>query len=174
MEPLTHFFTGACMGRAGLNRKTPYATLAATLAAEAADLDVFWGLRGPVEGLKHHRGITHTFVGVPVVAAAIVGLVCLLHRWLERRRARKREAARLTPGEPVPRRLQPRTVHWGWLSLTAFLAALSHIALDWTNNYGIRPLSLQSHWYSGDLVFIAEPVLWALFYWLWSCPSYFD
>jgi inner membrane protein len=164
MEPLTHFFTGACMGRAGLNRKTPYATLAATLAAEAADLDVFWGFRGPVEGLKHHRGITHTFIGVPVVAAVIVGLVWVLHRWLERRRTRKREAARLSPGEPVPHRLRPRTVHWGWLSLTAFLAALSHIALDWTNNYGVRPFfPFNPRWYAGNLMFIAEPVLWALF-----------
>jgi len=42
MEPITHFLTGACIGRAGLNRKTTYATLAAVLAAEAADLDVLW------------------------------------------------------------------------------------------------------------------------------------
>ena len=40
MEPVTHFLTGACIGRAGLNRKTAYATLAAVLAAEAADLDI--------------------------------------------------------------------------------------------------------------------------------------
>ena len=32
MEPITHFLTGACIGRAGLNRKTAYATLAAVLA----------------------------------------------------------------------------------------------------------------------------------------------
>ncbi|MGD1064679.1 MAG: metal-dependent hydrolase, partial [Terracidiphilus sp.] len=68
MEPVTHFLTGACIGRAGFNRKTAYATLAAVLAAEAADLDVLWGFAGPVEGLKHHRGITHTFWAVPVVA----------------------------------------------------------------------------------------------------------
>ncbi len=80
MEPVTHFLTGACIGRAGLNRKTAYATLAATLAAEAADMDVLWALRGPVESFKHHRGITHTFIAVPVVAAVIVGLVALLHR----------------------------------------------------------------------------------------------
>ena len=29
MEPVTHFLTGACIGRAGLNRKTAYATVAA-------------------------------------------------------------------------------------------------------------------------------------------------
>src|SRR5216117_3701515 len=118
MEPFTHFFTGACMGRAGLNRKTAYATLAATLAAEAADLDIFCAVRGPVDGLKHHRGITHTFIGVPVVAAVTVGLVWLLHRWNERRRIRKLGTANLSPGEPIPLRLQRRPVHWGWLYLT--------------------------------------------------------
>ena len=81
MEPITHFLTGACMGRAGLNRKTAYATLVAVLAAEAADIDVLWSFAGPVEELKHHRGITHTFIAVPVMAAAAVGVVWLIDRW---------------------------------------------------------------------------------------------
>ncbi|MGB8099574.1 MAG: metal-dependent hydrolase, partial [Terracidiphilus sp.] len=68
MEPITHFLTGACIGRAGFNRKTACATVVAVLAAEAADLDVLWGFAGPVEELKHHRGITHTFLGAPFVA----------------------------------------------------------------------------------------------------------
>jgi inner membrane protein len=163
MEPVTHFLTGACIGRAGLNRKTAYATLAAVLAAEAADMDVFWTLRGPVEGLKHHRGITHTFVGAPVVAGVIVGLVALLHLWLERRRKHKLAAAKLEPGGPPPRRLEAKTVHWGWLYLTALIAALSHLALDWTNNYGLRPFfPFNPRWYAGSFVFIAEPVIWGL------------
>ena len=174
MEPFTHFFTGACMGRAGFNRKTAYATLAATLAAEAADLDVFWGVRGPVEGLKHHRGITHTFIGVPVVAAVIVGAVWLLHRWNEKRRRRKVDVAQLAPGEPMPRHLQPRVVHWGWLYFSCFLAALSHIALDWTNNYGVRPLfPFNPRWYEGSFMFIAEPILWGLFLLAFILPALF-
>ncbi len=102
MEPITHFLTGACIGRAGLNRKTAYATLAAVLAAEAADLDIVWGFAGPVEGLKHHRGITHTFIAVPFVAAAAVGATWLYHRWIERRRARR--AKPLRPPNPAPQR----------------------------------------------------------------------
>lgn len=164
MEPLTHFFAGACMGRAGFNRKTAYATLAATLAAEAADLDIFWGLRGPVEELKHHRGITHTFIGAPVVAAVTVGAIWLLDRWNESRRRRKLSKANLSPGEPLPRRLEPRSVHWGWLYLACLTAALSHIALDWTNNYGVRPFfPFNPRWYAGSILFIVEPVLWGLF-----------
>ena len=163
MEPVTHFLTGACIGRAGLNRKTAHATLAAVLAAEAADMDIFWALRGPVEELKHHRGITHTLVGAPVVAAVIVGLVALLHLWGEGRRKRKLAQIRLNPGAPLPYRLQAKTVHWGWLYLTALIAALSHLLLVWTNNYGLRPFfPFNPRWYAGSFVFIAEPVLWAL------------
>src|SRR5271157_4253334 len=89
MEPITHFLTGACIGRAGFNRKTAYATLAAVLAAEAADLDILWEFAGPVEELKHHRGITHTFWAVPVVAGAVVGVIWIFDRLI---RARKQVA----------------------------------------------------------------------------------
>ena len=163
MEPLTHFLTGACIGRAGLNRKTAYATLAAVLAAEAADMDVVWSFRGPVEGLKHHRGITHTFIGAPVEAGVIVGVVALIHFWWDGRRRRRLAAMNLEPGAPLPPTLQPKIIHWGWLYLTALIAALSHLFLDWTNNYGLRPFfPFNPRWYAGSFVFIAEPVIWAL------------
>jgi len=165
MEPITHFLTGACIGRAGLNRKTAYATLAAVLAAEAADMDILWSLRGPVEELKHHRGITHTFIAAPVVAGAVVGLVWLIDRWAKRRRLRKlakMPTQVVDPGAPLAR--QPQTVHWGWLYGTALIAALSHLLLDWTNNYGVRPFfPFNPRWYAGSFMFIAEPLLWGLF-----------
>jgi inner membrane protein len=168
MEPVTHFLTGACIGRAGLNRKTAYATLAAVLAAEAADIDVLWSFAGPVEELKHHRGITHTFIAVPVVAGAAVGVVWLLDRWIQARRRRKilNQSAKV-PTEPVdpgaPGPSQPQLVNWRWLYLTALIAALSHLLLDWTNNYGLRPFfPFNPRWYAGSFMFIAEPVLWAL------------
>jgi inner membrane protein len=166
MEPITHFLTGACIGRAGLNRKTAYATLAAVLAAEAADVDIFWSIAGPVDELKHHRGITHTFIAAPLVAGVIVGLVWVLDSWVRRRRRRKQAAVAtrsVDPGEPSPRLPQP--LHWGWLYATALIAALSHLLLDWTNNYGLRPFfPFNPHWYAGSFMFIAEPVLWLLFF----------
>jgi inner membrane protein len=162
MEPVTHLLTGACIGRAGLNRKTAYATLAAVLAAEAADVDVLWSLAGPVEELKHHRGITHTFLAAPVLTALVVGGMWLLDRWLEARRRRRLANAPLPdPSAPAARAVQ--SVSWRWLYLTALLAALSHLLLDWTNNYGLRPFfPFNPRWYAGSFVFIAEPVLWAL------------
>ncbi|MFZ1012482.1 MAG: metal-dependent hydrolase, partial [Terracidiphilus sp.] len=163
MEPITHFLTGACIGRAGFNRKTIYATLAATLAAEAADMDVVWGFAGPVEELKHHRGITHTFIAVPVVAAVITGLVWFWHRWRRRRSGNKPGAGSAESDLPVSRRAPP--VRWLWVYCTAFVAAASHILLDWTNNYGVRPFfPFNPRWYEGSFVFIAEPVLWVLLF----------
>jgi len=156
MEPITHFLTGACIGRAGLNRKTAYATLAAVLAAEAADIDILWSFAGPVEELKHHRGITHTFIAVPVVAAAAVGVVWLYDRW--RRTRASRNANALSQDAKAPPALR-----WGWLYLTALLSALSHLLLDWTTSYGVRPFfPFNPRWYAGSFVFIAEPVLWPL------------
>jgi len=90
--------------------------------------------------------------------------VWLLHRWNERRRLRKLARLNLEPGAPVPHRLEPHAVHWGWLFLACLIAALSHILLDWTNNYGVRPFfPFNPRWYAGNLVFIVEPVLWGLF-----------
>jgi inner membrane protein len=156
MDPLTHFLTGACIGRAGLNRKTAYATLAAVLAAEAADLDVLWGFAGPVEGLKHHRGITHTFIGAPVVAGVVVGAVWLLYRGSEAWLRRRSKALELDLGSHL-------VIRWPWLYFTALIAALSHLLLDWTNNYGLRPFfPFNPRWFAGSFMFIVEPELWAV------------
>jgi inner membrane protein len=140
MEPVTHFLTGACLGRTGFNRKTAYATLAMTLAAEAPDIDVLWGLRGPVAGFEHHRGITHTFLGAPFMALAVTGVVWLIHRWRKK-----------------PPKLAP---NWLLIWLFALIADLSHLLLDFTNNYGLRPFfPFNPHWYAWSIVFIFDPLI---------------
>ncbi len=146
MEPITHFLTGACLGRAGLNRKTALATATVTLAAEAPDLDVVTRFRGPAFGLAHHRGFTHSFLGLFLVSALVVGFMYVVWRI----RGRKVKDPNLPP-------------RWGWLFVFAYLAGLTHILLDITNNYGIRPFwPFSEKWYSWDIVFIADPVLLAL------------
>ncbi|HLH07190.1 MAG TPA: metal-dependent hydrolase [Terriglobales bacterium] len=157
MEPITHFLTGAAMGRAGFNRKTALATLTMTLAAEAPDLDIFTRIKGPVFGFAHHRGITHTFVGIPFVAAFVLLVVWIIHR--VRMRSPQRTQARI---EKLKRRGYPTQPRWGLLYVFALVAGLSHILLDFTNNYGVRPFEPFSYrWYSWDIVFIFEPLLYA-------------
>ena len=160
MEPIEHLLTGACLARAGFNRKAAYATVAMTLAAEAPDLDTLWSVKGPIAAFQHHRGWTHTFLGVPFEAAILVVLFWLLHRW------RTRPASSAKP---------PRApVRWGLLYLFLLLAQLSHLLLDWTNNYGLRPFfPFNPRWYAGSFVFIFEPVLFLILLIALVAPSLF-
>jgi len=149
MEPVTHFMTGAVLARAGFNRKAAYATIVMVLAAEAPDLDTLWSIRGPVAAFQHHRGWTHTFLGIPFEAAIIVGIFWLIHRG----RTRRQPAAR-PPKAPV---------RWALLYVFAVIALLSHLLLDWTNNYGLRPFfPFNPRWYAGSFVFIFDPVLFLI------------
>lgn len=131
------------MGRAGLNRKTALATVTVTLAAEAPDLDILGEFNGRVFGFAHHRGFTHSFLGLLLTSALVVGFVYLIWRL----RGRKIKNPDLPP-------------RWGLLFGFAYLAGLTHILLDFTNNYGVRPFwPLSEKWYSWDIVFIVEPVI---------------
>jgi len=131
------------MGRAGLNRKTALATATLALAAEAPDIDVIGRFKSPVFAFAHHRGFTHSFLGLLLVSAVTVGLVYLVWRL----RGRKVKDPNLPP-------------RWGRLFVFAYVAGLSHILLDFTNNYGVRPFwPFSEHWYSWDIVFIVEPMI---------------
>jgi inner membrane protein len=145
LEPVTHLLTGACISRAGLNRKTGLATLTMVLASEAPDLDVFAYFGGSVEGFAHHRGFTHTLLGAPVVAAGVVCGVYGIYRlmmWLG--------------WKP---KLPPR---WKLLFAYALLASLTHIYQDFTNHYGVRPFApFYPRWFSWDIVFIVDPIMFA-------------
>ena len=146
------------MGRAGLNRKTALATLTLTLGAEAGDLDIIARFWGRAFGFEHHRGFTHSFLGVPLVAAVVVGFVYLIWRL----RGRKTKYPDLPP-------------RWGLLFFYACLAGLSHILLDYTNNYGVRPFwPFSEKWYSWDIVFIVEPVMLVLLVLGLIVPSLFS
>ncbi|NYF78954.1 metal-dependent hydrolase [Granulicella arctica] len=159
MEPVTHLMTGAVLARAGLNRKAAYATLAMVLAAEAPDLDTLWSIDGPVAALQHHRGWTHTLLGLPFEALLIVGAIWLLHRW----RTKRGSTTTLAP------------IRWNLLYPFCLIALLSHILLDWTNNYGVRPFfPFNPHWYAGSFVFIFEPVLFAILLIALVAPYLFD
>lgn len=145
------------MGRAGLNRKTALATLTLTLAAEAPDLDVLGRFRGAAFGFAHHRGFTHSFLGVFIDAVVVVGFVYLIWRL----RGRKTKDPNLPP-------------RWGLLFFYAVLAGLSHILLDFTNNYGVRPFwPFREKWYSWDIVFIVEPVMLLFLFLGLVAPSLF-
>jgi inner membrane protein len=146
MDGLTHSLLGLTAAKSGLERLSPYATAVCMLSANAPDIDVvtrLFGDRWTV--LEHHRGITHSIIGT-------LGLGLLLPSifWLAERAFAKW------------RRRPPRIAYRG-LVLASLIAAVTHPLLDWTNNYGVRPLLPWSgRWFYGDLVFIIDPYIWLI------------
>lgn len=167
MEPITHLMTGACLARTGFNRKAAYATVAMVVAAETPDLDMLWSADGPIAGFQHHRGITHTLIGLPLEGLVVIAAVWLVHRWRLRRAAAALTSLAKVPldatDQHIARPLTAAPVRWGLLYGFVLISLLSHILLDWTNNYGVRPFfPFNPRWYAGSFVFIFEPVLFVV------------
>jgi inner membrane protein len=161
LDPLTHFLTGGVIARTGLNRASTLATTTLVLAAEAPDIDVLANFKGSVFGFAHHRGITHTLLGAPLMAAVVVGTVFAGYRL--RQLLRRKYPSWKLELRPASHKIQPGPPRWGVLFGLAWLAVLSHILLDYTNNYGVRPFTpFLNRWYSWDIVFIVEPVLYII------------
>ncbi|MBN8733484.1 MAG: metal-dependent hydrolase [Acidobacteria bacterium] len=139
MDNLTHTLTGLLVARAAFSR-LPRASLICILAANAPDLDVVTALAGSHVYLDHHRGFTHGFLAAPAIA-----LLCA---------AVGRFATKLSPPQPFP---------WLLAFLAALAASLSHLALDWTNIYGIRLLApFSQQWFRADLASVFDPLLFAI------------
>jgi len=137
--------TGATLAAAGLRRATPLAAGTLMLAANAPDIDVLIYLVGnEYDALAFRRGWTHGPLALLALPFAVLGVALAWDRWVRRRRD-----PRATPARAGP------------LLALAALGVLTHPALDWLNNYGIRllmPFSLR--WFYGDAVFIIDPWIW--------------
>ncbi|MHB1222687.1 MAG: metal-dependent hydrolase [Gemmatimonadaceae bacterium] len=117
------------------------AAILGLVTAELPDADLVYS--GSVLGmgklgyLLHHRGHTHTLLFAVLAAVLAWGVVLIL-----RRGARAPAERRTLPG-------------------VALAGTLSHIALDYTNSYGVHPFwPVANSWYYGDALFIIEPWLW--------------
>ena len=149
MDNLTHSLVGALIGQAGLKRKTGLAMPALVIGANLPDIDAacFFWLDG-VEHLAFRRGITHGPPAWVLLPAVLAALLWGWDKWQAQRG--KRPEGRLP-------------VRFGWLYVLAFIACLTHPALDWMNSYGIRLLEpFSSRWFYGDILFIIDIWLWAL------------
>jgi len=135
---------GATLAAAGLRRRTPLATAALVLGANAPDIDFVSYFGGPYQSLAFRRGATHGLLALAILPFLVAGLVLLWDRGVRRRRRPAAEPARA-----------------GALLGLAALAVLTHPALDWLNNYGMRWLMpFDGTWFYGDAVFIIDPWIW--------------
>jgi inner membrane protein len=154
MDNITHTLIGTLVGEA-ISRVVPRQhsnleiavrrSLCVSLAAIGSNLpdsDLLYAfIGGKVNYLLHHRGHTHTVV----IALLLGALVYAITLWGCRRRG-------LQPSR------QDRWLLAGVLGFTPLL----HIAMDFTNNYGVHPFwPFDNRWFYGDSVFIIEPLFWA-------------
>jgi inner membrane protein len=94
----------------------------------------------PIGYLLHHRGHTHTLVGL-LALFGILTAIAMAVRSLSKR-------------DPPPLRR---------LCVVLVLSLGAHLALDAGNNDGVHPFfPLDNRWYYGDTVFIFEPWLWLM------------
>jgi inner membrane protein len=144
MDNLTHSLVGIAAAKAGLERLSPSAGVLCLIAANAPDADIvaaFIGDRWTY--LQHHRGITHSIIGTLIIALALPLVFVLVDR-VNARVRRKKPSTRLKG-----------------LVLASLIVCASHPLMDYTNNYGIRPLlPWNQQWFYGDLVFIVDPYIW--------------
>ena len=143
MDNLTHSLVGLTAAKAGLEKLSPGATLLCILAANSPDSDVAILLVGDRwDYLQHHRGITHALIGTAFLAL----LLPLIFYAVDRLWARLRGHS--------------TTTKFRGLLIVSLIVSATHPLLDWTNNYGVRPLlPWNPRWFYGDLVFIICP-LW--------------
>jgi inner membrane protein len=144
LDPIAHTFTGATLAAAGLRRKTPLATAVLLIGANAPDIDVIAYFGDSFQALAFRRGITHGVLALALWPFLIAALVLAWDRCVR---------LKAVPGA-APARAGPV------LGLAA-IAVLTHPALDWLNNYGMRWLMpFDGTWSYGDAVFIIDPWIW--------------
>jgi inner membrane protein len=137
LDNLTHTLTGLMLARALVPKSVPRAGLLMMIAANGPDIDLLWSWPGGMAHyLEYHRGISHSLACSPLLALLPVVIVWALER---------------------------RRIPWLWVWLFAWIAGLTHLALDWTNVYGIRMLlPIASTWLRLDSVNIVDPLVWAI------------
>ena len=143
MDNLTHTLTAIAMSQAGLRRFTPHATITLIAASNLPDLDIVAGFKGSITYLEHHRGITHSLVGVTGLALVLALLIFSSSSLLLRSHTKPLRKTRFLP-----------------LLGVCWAGTASHLLLDFTNSYGVRPLlPFSGEWYAWDIMFIVDPLV---------------
>lgn len=143
MDNLTHSLVGLALSKAGLERLSPATSAVCVIAANAPDADIVTLAFGRWTYLHYHRGITHSIVGTLLLALLIPVLFVIADKAIAGFRER------------------PPSLKLKGLMFASLIASATHPFMDWTNNYGIRPLlPWSAKWFYADLVFIIDPLIW--------------
>ena len=143
MDNLTHTLYGFALAKAGFERTSRHATAAILIGANLPDIDLGTVAWGQINYLKYHRGLTHSLFGIAVESLLLTFIFIGFQKSVTCR---------------------DRLKSFFRLYLASLVGTGSHVLLDYTNSYGIRPfLPFNSEWYSLDMVFIIDPWILAFF-----------
>ena len=135
MDNVTHTLTGVALAQSGLGRRSRGALAALVLASNLPDIDCLFGLEGTAAYLQHHRDLSHSVVGAPLLALALAAALRLFlkgSRFLD-------------------------------LLAAALAGVTAHVFMDLWTSYGTRVFSpFDRTFYTWDLVFIVDPVILVL------------
>src|SRR5207247_10294141 len=93
----------------GIDECGPPAAITAFISSNVTDNDIITALSSTATYLEYHRGITHTFVGVPLLALGFTAVMYIF------------------------------SGNFWKTYLVALVAMSTHPLLDYTNTYGLRP-----------------------------------
>jgi membrane-bound metal-dependent hydrolase YbcI (DUF457 family) len=149
MDPVTHGIAGALIGKSFFSKRNARVSIfAATLGAVFPDVDIFVDAAShdPLAIARYHRGFTHSFVGLPIFAAALAWLTRAGVSWYAKRTHR-----------------QIGCPSFGVLFLIYAVAIASHIILDGFTSFGTRMLNpFSTDRVAWDWVFIIDFAFTAL------------
>lgn len=144
MDNVTHTLTGLMLSRSGIDRKVARAAPMMMIAANLPDIDAVSFFGGPVAYLEWHRSYPHALVFAPLMAL-IPPLLFLVF-------ARQRISL--------------------WAYAGSLIGVLTHLALDWTNAYGIRLLlPFSDRWLRLDMTDIVDPWILAILFLALAAPA---
>jgi inner membrane protein len=147
MDNVCHTLVGAACARAGIARPTRLAAATSMIAANLPDVDVLVFATG-IPSVAFRRGWTHGILAQALLPLLLTFLMIIVGR-------------RLARGSPPGS--HESAPSFGPLLLLSYVGVLSHVGLDYLNNYGVRLLMpFSDRWFYGDAVFIVDPWLWAI------------
>ncbi|WP_427338938.1 metal-dependent hydrolase [Caloranaerobacter sp. DY30410] len=134
MDPITHGIIGlglSTLSGEPINTANPL-MLGSVIGAMAPDIDIVFRLKGQYEYLKHHRGMTHSILGIGFISLVIsvaLGLIFKDYSFF-------------------------RIFIW------TFLGSLSHSVFDMLNSYGARfLLPFTKRKFSASLLMLFDPFI---------------
>jgi inner membrane protein len=126
----THTLVGLAIARTRTDEWDRHSAVTAVIASNLPDIEIVTALAGTPAYIEHHRGITHSLVGIPILAVLLAALAYTFSRNF-----------------------------WKTFALILVTMA-THPLLDYANNYGWRPfLPFDGTWYYGDILYIFDPFI---------------